>query len=133
MIRAIIFDCFGVLDDDSTNDKLFEFIAELKAEYKLGVLSNAGGDWLEQMFGKENAALFDSTALSYETKEVKPRPRAYEIIAERLGVDVTECVFIDDSEGYCSAARDCGMQAILYRGTDQCIAEIKQLLSASKD
>lgn len=190
MVRAIIFDCFGVLTTDGwlpfkrkyfahdpkldqevtdlgkqrdfgtlsyedfiariadmagiptaevkeaifstvSNDQLFDYIADqLKPTYKLGILSNAGADMLSDMFSRNEVGLFDAVALSYETGHIKPDPAAYLLIAERLGVDATECVFVDDQERYCTAARDAGMQAIWYQNFEQFRTDMEQTLGS---
>src|SRR5665213_617468 len=86
------------IDDNVTNDALFRYIARLKPRYKIGMLSNAAANWLDELFTPAQVALFDATMLSYESGFIKPQPRAYEIIAERLGVTTRECLFIDDQE-----------------------------------
>ncbi|GAA3653607.1 HAD family hydrolase [Streptomyces fenghuangensis] len=45
----------------------------------------------------------------------KPDPRVYRIAAERLGAHVGRCLFIDDTEGNVTAARETGMTALHYR------------------
>ena len=57
----------------------------------------------------------------------KPEPGIYELTLERLGdgVGPSECVFVDDIEVNCEAARELGMVAIHFRDNDQAIAEIE--------
>lgn len=192
MIRAIIFDCFGVLTTDAwlpfkqqhfghdpalfeqagdlnkqtnsglisyqeflqtmstmtgvpapevartiannvPNAELFQYITELKSQYKIGMLSNAAGDWLLDLFTSDQVKLFDATALSYQTKAVKPMPQAYAGAAEQLGVETSECVFIDDQERYVTAAREAGMQGIVYQDNEQLRRELGALLADTKD
>jgi FMN phosphatase YigB (HAD superfamily) len=118
------------VEDNVSDTALFDLIAhELRPHYKLGLLSNAGANWLDQLFTPDQVGLFDAVALSYQTGFVKPDPRAYQTIADRLGVEPDECIFIDDQERYCTAAREQGMQAIVYRSLEQLQAELSPLLS----
>ncbi len=188
MIKAIIFDCFGVLAEDAwlpfkrkyigdnqevadaitnlglqneygviNNDQyfaesaklmgvdeqelrailgkrvpnleLFEFIKiSLKPKYKIGLLSNANYDILSELFSPAQAEFFDADVLSYKDKLIKPDPRMFQLIAERLRCDVDECVFIDDVERYCVAAESIGMKTVLYKDTNQAIAAIRSIL-----
>lgn len=99
------------------DEQLFAYIKQtLKPRFKLGLLSNAGRNWLHDIFTPDQLALFDATQLSYEAGAVKPDPRAYELMAARLGVEPQECVFIDDLERYTTGARETGMRAIRYTG-----------------
>lgn len=190
MIRAIIFDCFGVLctegwipfkrhhfaDDPSRGDQatelsrqlnaglmsyddfkaqvaalagvtpadvseamhsnapdedLFEYIrTSLKPHYKLGILSNAGGDYLSTLFTQEQLALFDQASLSFATGHIKPDSQAYLGAAAALGVRPEECVFIDDQERHCTGALGAGMHAVLYSDPDQLQRELKPFIQS---
>lgn len=102
------------------NEELFRYISEeLRPNYKLGILSNAGSNWLDEIFTSEQIQIFDAVALSYEIGAIKPSPITYETIASRLGLSTSECVFIDDQERYCTGAREAGMQAIQYITTQK--------------
>ncbi len=120
------------IESNVPDERLFAYIErELKPHYKIGILSNAGENWLDEIFTKEQLALFDAVALSYEIGVVKPDPRAYQIIANRLGIPPETCVFTDDQERYCTAAREAGMQAIYYQGVDDLRARFAQISSQS--
>ncbi len=122
------------IEDNVAQRELFEFIAnDLKPTYKIGLLSNAGADWLSELFGEEQVKLFDAVALSFETGFVKPDERAYRVITSRLDVAPEECVFIDDQERYCVAAEDIGMKAILYSEVDQTKQALSKLLANTED
>lgn len=173
MIRAIIFDCFGVLTNDGwkmlretycttdellarahdldsavnsgfmsdndflngvaelcgldkaeverafaerhTNTVLFDFIAtKLKPTYKIGLLSNASGNILNELFTPDQVAMFDAVTLSCDLGVVKPHVKMYEDIAAKLNAQTNECLFTDDIEQYCTGAREAGMQAVQY-------------------
>jgi HAD superfamily hydrolase (TIGR01509 family) len=117
------------IESNVPDDELFEYIgSELKPNYKIGMLSNAGANWLGRLFLPEQVALFDAVALSYEMGFVKPDPRAYLSIAARLGVEPSECIFVDDQQRYCTAAIEQGMQAILYSSSEQLKDELAPLL-----
>lgn len=113
------------------NQQLFDFIEkELKPSYKVGLLSNVGFDWPKQNFTLEQYELFDTRILSYEVGYAKPESMIYELAAARLGMLPEECLFIDDQESFCQAARESGMEAIWFRDTQQAIQDIKRHLDA---
>ncbi|MGH7241728.1 MAG: HAD family hydrolase [Candidatus Saccharimonadales bacterium] len=119
------------IEDNPVDRELVQYIrAQLKPHYKIGLLSNAGGNWLEHLFAPEQLKLFDATALSFELGFIKPDPRAYQAITDRLGVSPEECVFIDDQERYCTGAREVGMQAIWYQDFEQARADLEKILGA---
>lgn len=119
------------IENNPPNEALFAYIRdELKPHYKLGFLSNAGANWLDDIFQPWQVALFDEVLLSYEIGATKPAPIMYETIAQRLGVVPQECVFIDDQARFCTGARDVGMQAITYESTGQVTSDLERLLHA---
>jgi len=121
---------WNAIRDNQPNEPLFELIRELKPHYKIGFLSNAGADWLHDIFTDEQVALFDAVALSYETGFVKPDPKAYQIIADRLGVPPENCLLIDDQARYAEGADEVGMAMIVYQDFEQLKTELKQRLAA---
>lgn len=59
----------------------------------------------------------------------KPDPRIYEIVLERLGEpDPATCVFLDDIDVNCAAAREAGMHAVHFVSNEQALAELEALL-----
>jgi HAD superfamily hydrolase (TIGR01509 family) len=98
------------------NEELFDYIkTSLKPHYKIGLMSNANFNVLSDLFTPQQAKIFDASVMSYESRLIKPGERMFDLMAERLGVDVGECVFIDDQERYCVAAEEYGMQSIWYQ------------------
>jgi putative hydrolase of the HAD superfamily len=61
----------------------------------------------------------------------KPEPHIYEILLERLGVEAAGCLFIDDVEVNCEAARELGMAAVHFRDNEQAIAEVRASVDGS--
>jgi HAD superfamily hydrolase (TIGR01509 family) len=61
----------------------------------------------------------------------KPEPEIYEIALQRIGAPAADCLFVDDVEVNCDAARKLGMTAVHFRENDQAIAEIRAHVDAS--
>jgi putative hydrolase of the HAD superfamily len=61
----------------------------------------------------------------------KPEPRIYELTLERLGggLRAEECLFVDDLEVNCDAARRLGMTVVRFENSDQAIAELDSALA----
>lgn len=106
------------------NKPMIDLVAKLKQQYKIGMLSNISGDWFKALFQPEDLALFDTLTLSFEVGATKPDPQIYQIAAYRLGVPCDECVFIDDVESNVTAAKERGMQGIVYTNTQSFIDEL---------
>jgi putative hydrolase of the HAD superfamily len=59
----------------------------------------------------------------------KPERQIYEIVLERLGLPASACLFVDDLEVNCEAARELGFAAVQYHDADQAIADVRAALS----
>lgn len=119
-----------ILDANTINKQLFDYIRnELKPHYNIAILSNISGDILDELIGKDNRALFDVETLSYKVGAVKPQPEIYHYCLERLDFDAEQCVFIDDKERYCDAARSMGMHTIRYRNFEEFKKSLEEVLT----
>lgn len=115
--------------DMEKNEKLLDYIRELSQNYKIGLVSNVGSNWIRERFLNDSEqALFDEFILSYEVGLIKPEPEIYNLAASRLGVEPEECVFIDDGEMNCHGAEAVGMKAILYSSFAKFKPELERLL-----
>ena len=62
----------------------------------------------------------------------KPEPEIYDLTLERLGgVPPETCLFVDDIDVNCDAARALGMTAVHFRDNEQAIPEIQKALSSA--
>jgi HAD superfamily hydrolase (TIGR01509 family) len=121
-------------EDYQPNTELLNYISQtLKPKYKIGIISNAGEDWVLKILGNNNMKLFDDIILSYKTNFIKPEPEIYKMSAKNLGVKEEESIFIDDILRYCEGAEQVGMSTIWYQSFDGFIAEITKLLAAVSD
>jgi putative hydrolase of the HAD superfamily len=90
-------------------------VSDLRASYKLAILSNADISLRERLEGDIAIDhLFDDIICSAEVGMAKPEPAIYLLAAERLGIEPPECVFVDDLDANVAAARQVGMQAVLF-------------------
>jgi putative hydrolase of the HAD superfamily len=122
------------LSENKPNEPLFGYIRQnLKPHYKIGMLSNAGDDWLEEMFEQSDIKLFDDIVLSYKFGMIKPQPDIYALAAKRLGLTPGECVFIDDQIKHCEGARAVGMPAIIYKDLEQMKTELEKALAGGSN
>ncbi len=140
--RQVIADRLGVSVEEWTdavmnfkNDpQLLAYIKQLRRHYVTGLLSNISRGTLANLFEPgQLQGLFDAVLASGDVGIGKPDPRFYQMIADKLGVESGECVFIDDREGYCQAASTLGMQAILYTSFAQLQSELEPLLKRKRE
>lgn len=132
MIKAIVFDYFGVISPGSSVDwELLGYIKDLKTHYKTAILSNVYGGFLEKTFDENHPQqnYFNELIASAEIGVLKPDPRAYQITCEKLGVDPKSAIFVDDSPDRCRGAEAIGMQAIIYQNLEQFKKDLGQILT----
>lgn len=137
MIKAIVFDCFGVVltVQDIRIDVMIDFIKTLKPAYKVGMVSNViGRETIERRFvSGELDSLFDTIIASGEVGFEKPDHRIFDLAAKQLGVLPEECLFIDDIQEYCDAAARIGMKAIRCVDVTVCIEEIQAVIDSQRE
>jgi HAD superfamily hydrolase (TIGR01549 family) len=119
----------AAFDQRGNDQELLAYARQLRVHYKVGLLSNVGRGRINNLFTPEELQLFDVAVTSGDIGYAKPEPQAYEIVADRLGVRLDECVFTDDHGEYCEAARSVGMQAIQYVSFKQFQRDLDALLS----
>lgn len=110
------------------SEDLLVYALSLKDRFKIAILSNANLGTLERKFTPEQLAIFDTVVVSAEVHVMKPDPAIFRLTAEKLGVKPIECIFIDDSQGFCEAAKAVGMQAVCYKNFQQFKTDVELLL-----
>lgn len=113
------------------NKELLEYIRnELRPRYKIGLLSNASRDVLAGIFSDDERKLFDAVVMSVSVGYIKPDPLMFQIIAEKLGVNPHEILFVDDQERHLVPAAVTGMTPLHYVSAAQTIEDLKRMLAA---
>jgi putative hydrolase of the HAD superfamily len=111
------------------DNHLLNYIKELRKSYKTAVLSNSNRGVLARKIGDSwLSSCFDEVIVSAEVGIVKPDPRIYKIAAERLNVEMSECVFIDDQQTFIETGRGLGMKVILYKDFIDFKHELEKLI-----
>jgi len=186
-IKAVIFDCFGVLVVDGKDTLRHDFpdhvqdihdiflrsdygyisgneqtaqlaeltglsVSDLEKRYKhknvlnqavvmwvhqvkdsglaVGLLSNIRRDGLEEFFPRvDREKLFNAEVLSGDVGVTKPSVRIFEMMAERLHLDPSECVMIDDLLKNTDGAERAGMHGILLDTVRQAQADLDRIVS----
>ena len=104
-------------------------LAELKeAGHELHALTN----WSVETFpiARERYAFLDwfgSILVSGEERLIKPDPRIFELLLERIGRTAEACVYIDDNPKNAAAAAALGFDAVHFRSPAQLRADLTRL------
>jgi len=113
------------------NEPMIELMREVKARgHRMGLLTNNVREWeplWREMLPVDE--IFEQVVDSGFVGMRKPDREIYDLTLERMGGPAPqECLFIDDTDVNCDAARELGMSAVHYRDNDQAIGEIRSAL-----
>jgi putative hydrolase of the HAD superfamily len=116
------------------NRPMIDFVREVRANgARTALLTNNVREWEPLWRSKlpEVDELFEVVVDSAFVGLRKPDPAIYELTLERLGDGVRpeDCVFVDDLEVNCDAARELRMTAVRFVTADQAIPEIESALA----
>jgi putative hydrolase of the HAD superfamily len=97
-----------------------------KAGVRTALVSNSWGvhRYPHDLFDE----LFDGVVISGEEGFRKPSRRMYELGAERAGVEVESCVFVDDLPFNLTPAEGLGMATVHHTSAEQTIPQLERLL-----
>ena len=99
-----------------------ENVAVLRDLHAAGVPLTALTNWSAELFPQaldrfDFLGLFDDIVVSGAEGVAKPDPAIFEVLRERVGRPLEECVFVDDGPHNVAAAADAGMDAIRFTDT----------------
>jgi putative hydrolase of the HAD superfamily len=117
----------------SPNRPMIDYLGELRESgLRTALCTNNVREWEPLWRAKlpELDEIFEVVVDSGFVGTRKPERRIYELTLERLGGGLAfeDCVFVDDLEHNCEAARELGMSAVRFESATQAIAEIKGIL-----
>ena len=115
------------------NPPMIELMRELKGRgLRMALLTNNVREW-EPLWRSMIPidALFEVVVDSAFVGCRKPDPKIYQITLERIGLAGNDCLFVDDVEVNCDAARELGMTAVHFQVNEQAIEEIRAALAGS--
>jgi epoxide hydrolase-like predicted phosphatase len=115
------------------NEEMIVFVRDLRdRRLRTALLTNNVREWEPLWRAKlpEIDELFDVVVDSAFVGLRKPDPAIFELTLERLGgVPPERCVFVDDLDVNCDAARGLGMAAVRFESAAQAMPEIESALA----
>jgi putative hydrolase of the HAD superfamily len=115
------------------NRPMIDFIRDLRGrDVRAALLTNNVREWEPLWRSKlpEIDELFELVVDSAFVGLRKPDPAIFQLTLDRLGgVEAERCVFVDDLDVNCDAARALGMAAVRFETAGQAISAIESALS----
>ena len=115
------------------NREMIELLQTLAGRnYRIALLTNNVREWqplwralipVEELFEQ----VVDSAFVGMR----KPERGIYELLLRLLDLDARQCLFVDDREINCEAARELGFHTVHFRSTSEAITAIEAALSRS--
>lgn len=131
--QPVDFGSFGELlfNGLSPNPEMIELMAELRETgHRMALLTNNVREWESRW--RAMAPIDDIFELVVDSAFVncrKPEPEIYKITLDRLGLEASSCIFIDDMEINCDGAAAVGLHPVHFRDNQQAITEIRAAIA----
>jgi glucose-1-phosphatase len=118
---------------DCADPVLVTFIRGLRPRFKTAILSNAWPNARATIQRHHLLDAVDDIVVSAEEGMMKPDARIYQLTAERVGVQLSEAMFVDDMPANVQGARAAGMSSVqfdlkTFGNTAKFIQHLEQLL-----
>ena len=115
----------------SIRENMVSFLRELKADFKLGCITNNVKPSSEENTDnetKEAMSIFDHVIESSIVGIRKPNPEIYMMSCDALKVSPDQCIYLDDLGINLKPARELGMTTIKVIHPEDAIQEVRNLL-----
>jgi HAD superfamily hydrolase (TIGR01509 family) len=119
---------YNPLADFIINREMLEFIHSLKSDYKVYIFTS-GHMHTDPTIQPILTPIFDGFFTTTQIQTPKSHPNAFKIIANHLGVETKQMLFVDDQEKNVQAAITAGNQAVRFTNNTETINKLKQLLN----
>lgn len=141
MLRGLILDFGGVLTGPGSEaDALWAMVAEVRGRgVRTAILSNdpgGSGPGARALRRLGSGRMVDEVVLSGDIGVAKPDPSSYLLVAQRLALEPSQCVFVDDLVVNVRGAAAVGMVGVHHdvpRAMRQELAVLFSIGEASED
>jgi putative hydrolase of the HAD superfamily len=94
---------------------------------RTGILSNTEKP-ARPIMDRDSYRIFDPVVLSWEVGSSKPQGRIFEVLIDTLSLDPPEILLIDDVAANITAAKDLGLQGLLFTDAETLKSDLASLL-----
>lgn len=108
------------------NSAIIPIVNAVQAKYQTAILSNTSPTHFQRSL--DTTAIikkFSKRYLSFQIGATKPDPAVYQYVIRDLAVEPSALLFIDDIEENIAAAKECGIEGIVFKGVSQLQTELQ--------
>jgi epoxide hydrolase-like predicted phosphatase len=116
---------------DRLDRELLEYIRALRPRYRTALLSNAFLDLRSVLERWGIVEAFDQLVISAEVGLMKPDPRIFQLVLDRLKVASGEAVFVDDFSLNVRAAQAAGLHAFRFLDPLQAKTDLERIIGST--
>jgi putative hydrolase of the HAD superfamily len=110
------------------DDTVIDYIRSLRRTYRIVLLSNSEGKYLRDVLSDKNIeTLFDEIFISGELGVAKPDKEMFDLVLQKLQLNIDEVVFVDDQQKNIVAAESIGIKGLLFKSVYQLKHEIGRI------
>lgn len=116
------------MDKSQIDWDLVDYVDSLKGKYKIHMLTdaidldNGNSEW----FGSITKH-FENIYRSFEIGYKKPNKEAFLHVLKKIGSEPEECIFVDDLKTNVDAAKELGINGIIYKNLGQLKKDLERL------
>ncbi|MFE9468298.1 HAD family hydrolase [Streptomyces virginiae] len=108
---------------------VLELLADVRRRVPVVLVSNATTRLEDDLAALGLADAFDAVINTARIGVAKPDRRVFEAAARSVAADLHRCLFIDDTPGHVTAARETGLTGLHYQHVDQLRSTLTPLLA----
>jgi putative hydrolase of the HAD superfamily len=94
---------------------------------RTGILSNTEKS-ARPVMDRDSYRIFDPVVLSWQVGSAKPQRRIFEVLIESVALPPEEILLVDDVEANIAAAKNLGLQGLLFTNAQALRKDLEQLL-----
>ena len=123
----------GIADQMVLNEALVTFIRSIKSNFRLAIVSNSANEWVDKILNEYKLTdIFDAVIVSADVGFIKPDKGIFDLSASRIGLTLSECIFIDDREFNVDKATSYGIKSLVFTTNEKLMSELNDLGLSSR-
>lgn len=116
----------GIKAEAWMNKDVIELARSLKKNYKIALMSNATDEWITPLLKENNMNdIFDTVVVSANVGIAKPEKGIFDYTLDKLQLDASEVIFIDDRLKNVEAGNSFGIKSLLFTNYQALAVQLK--------